>query len=55
MDIKDERSLLRRMRERRGDDVDDLGDESDDELLDGLEKGGNVRLERQVKETKRRR
>ncbi len=56
MDIDDERNLLRRIRRRRGDDVDDLG-ESEEDFLDEFERSetGDILAEKQVKETKRKR
>jgi len=57
MDMDDERILLRKLRKKRGDDRDDLGEESKEEFLKRFEDpaDSDILVEKQVKETKRKR
>jgi len=57
MDAEDERSLLRKLRKRRGDDAHDLGEESEEEFLEQFEdpEHSDILVEKQVKEGKRKR
>lgn len=55
--MDDERILLRKLRKKRGDDRDDLGEESKEEFLKRFEDpaDSDILVEKQVKETKRKR
>ncbi len=56
MDVEDERSLLRTLRKRRGDDDADLGEESEEEFLNRFEDPkSDILVEKQVKPGKRKR